>query len=680
MTVTHPTNLKKFVLRSAALVPLVAIAGWYGGVTAAALAVVAALAALGAIAATSSTGAGPAAQLCSIEEVNRSLAVIEFDIDGNVLSTNQSFLDLLSYSRDELIGANHTMLLVRDADDSAEMDDLWQTLRRGEFHQGVYRRRAKDGSERWIKASYNPLRNRAGKITKIVKLATDVTEQRRLLAENTMIRNALDCSTSSVMLADDDFNICYLNRSAAEMFCNIEQDLRKDLPTFSASDLLNSQIDVFHANPAHQRSMLAALKSTHTTDITVGGRTMRIVATPVTDMSGKRSGTVVDWTDRTAAVRTEQDVEAAVAGASNGDLTKRISLEDKSGSLRRISNEVNGLLDVAQNVTEETQRVFGALARGDLTQTIKKDYNGDFAKLKNDANTSVARLVEVVSSIANAVGPVRSGASEIADGNVNLSERTEGQAASLERTAAGAEQLASNVKRNAASAANANDMARQAGVEAEEGGRVVRDAVSAMSEINASSQRISDIVGVIDEIAFQTNLLALNAAVEAARAGEQGRGFAVVANEVRNLAGRSASSAREIKELIEDSERKVHEGSRLVNESGDVLGRIVERVHEVSELVSEIATANQEQTAGIEKVNETLAGMDEFTQQNAAMVEEAAAASRSIADQANALQSQVDFFTLEQGSRVERRGASRPWSGSSTAPAREGSGELAETG
>ncbi len=239
-----------------------------------------------------------------------------------------------------------------------------------------------------------------------------------------------------------------------------------------------------------------------------------------------------------------------------------------------------------------------------------------------------------------------------ASGNTNLSQRTEEQAASLEETSSAMEEMTSTIQQNAGNSKQANSLAQSARDTAENGGRVVGEAVAAMEAINESSKKISDIIGVIDEIAFQTNLLALNASVEAARAGDQGRGFAVVADEVRNLAGRSATAAKEIKELIQDSSSKVEEGSGLVNQSGETLEEIVNSVKKVSDIVAEISTASEEQAAGIDEVNKAVIQMDELTQQNAALVEEAAAASESLGEQAESLERLIRFFNVGEESAV----------------------------
>jgi methyl-accepting chemotaxis protein len=295
--------------------------------------------------------------------------------------------------------------------------------------------------------------------------------------------------------------------------------------------------------------------------------------------------------------------------------------------------------------------VANRIAHGELGTRIDADEKSDneVDRLLTALREMDAKLSEIVLQVSNGSESVRNASREIAAGNDDLSGRTQQQASFLEETASSMEEMTATVRQNAENASQANQLARGAREQAERGGEVVSKAVAAMAEINTSSRRIADIIGVIDEIAFQTNLLALNAAVEAARAGEQGRGFAVVASEVRNLAQRSAGAAKEIKGLISDSVDKVGVGTGLVDESGRTLAQIVESVKKVTDIVGEIAAANHEQTAGIDQVNRAVISMDEMTQQNAALVEEAAAASRAMQDQAETLSQQIGFFRTQDG-------------------------------
>jgi len=291
-------------------------------------------------------------------------------------------------------------------------------------------------------------------------------------------------------------------------------------------------------------------------------------------------------------------------------------------------------------------RIAHGIAEGKLGHDIQVKSDDELGQLLEAFRTMDERLSMIVGEVRHGSGAVSTAAQQIARGNDDLSQRTQEQASSLEETASSMEQMTSTVKQNAENASHANQLARGARDQAERGGEVAAQAVKAMGEINASSRKIADIVGLIQEIAFQTNLLALNAAVEAARAGEQGRGFAVVATEVRSLAQRSAGAAKEIKGLIEDSAEKVRGGTALVDQSGKALAEIVDSVKKVTDIVAEIAAASQEQSSGIDQVNNAVMQMDEMTQQNAALVEEAAAAARSMQEQADELTQQVGFFQL----------------------------------
>jgi len=491
-----------------------------------------------------------------------------------------------------------------------------------------------------MQASYNPIPDLSGKPFKVVKYATDVTEQ--------MVRNADYAGqlaaigkSQAVIEFDMDGKVRKLNDNFARTMGYAEHEVvgrHHSMfvdPAFAAS----AEYRDFWAKLSRGEAEVGSYRR-----IAKGGREVWVQASynPIPDANGKPFKVVKYASDVTPAMQAQQALQVAVQQtqdtvkyAIEGDLTHRIPTQDKTGDLEVLCKGVNSLLE----------------------------------------STS-----ELVKRVKVATGEVQMGAEEISRGNGNLSQRTEEQASSLEETASSMEEMTSTVKQTADNAGQANQLAMAARQQAEKGGSVVSNAVIAMGAINDASKKIADIIGVIDEIAFQTNLLALNAAVEAARAGEQGRGFAVVATEVRNLAGRSATAAKEIKALIQDSVAKVDEGSKLVDESGKTLEEIVTAVKKVTDIVAEIAAASREQSSGIEQVNKAVMQMDETTQQNAALVEEAAAASQAIVEQAQALNAVVgryDVGNLEMRAPpknetpAERRSGARAWAkrGASPKPA-----------
>lgn len=496
------------------------------------------------------------------------------------------------------------------------------------------------------------------------KLGFDVAEAARQADETLRIKIALDNVSTGVMIANNERTIIYANNAVQRILKGAESAIRQQLPSFDADRMIGVNIDTFHKHPEHQAKLLANFTNTHTANLEIGGRYLRVTASPVINARNDRLGAVAEWLDRTNEVMVEKEVANIVDGALRGDFVTRISLEGKEGFFKQLSEGLNQLSEVTQTGLTDVARVLQLVAAGDLTEQITADYQGIFGQLKDDTNTTIARLREVVGNIKEATDAIDTAAKEIAAGNQDLSSRTEEQASSLEETSSSMEQLNATVRQNADNAKQANELAKRSNDGVVKGGQVVKQVVVTMGEIQASSKRISDIIGVIDGIAFQTNILALNAAVEAARAGEQGRGFAVVATEVRNLAQRSATAAKEIKTLIAESVDKVESGAKLVHQAGATMDEVVVSFQQVARLVTDIASASREQSAGIEQTTLAVSQMDEVTQQNAALVEEAAAAAESLEEQARGLVETVNMFKLAEGG-----GRSRKLVSASTNPA-----------
>ncbi len=522
------------------------------------------------------------------------------------------------------------------------------------------------------------------------------------------------------MIADENLNITYMNPAVHDLLKGVETDLKQDLPRFDMATLIGSNIDIFHKNPTHQRTMLANLRERHNATIWVGKHAFDLLVTPLRK-GNKSIGYVVEWSDAkprllnydfaaqmTAIGRSRARVEystegtivdanesfAALFGYSRDELIgmKHSSFiepayreseeyskfwrelnrgEFQAGDFKRITKQgdvivvqaiYNPILDQSGKVVkivkfanDVTKRIYAvteignaltALAEGDLEQRIEHPFIPELDKLRTDFNQALGKLQQTMRAIAEDTQAVRSGASQITEASDDLARRTEQQAASLEQTAAALDQITTTVRKTAEGAVGARNIVTDAKLDAERSGQIVSETVQAMNGIEKSSREIGNIIGVIDEIAFQTNLLALNAGVEAARAGDAGRGFAVVASEVRALAQRSADAAKDIKTLIATSGRQVEIGVKLVAETGQALTRIVERVSQLNSVVADISASVQEQSTALHEVNTAINQMDQFTQQNAAMVEQSTAASHSLVKEAEELSSLVGQFAI----------------------------------
>jgi methyl-accepting chemotaxis protein len=474
-----------------------------------------------------------------------------------------------------------------------------------------------------------------------------LAEEKRITTEALRINQALNSVTTSILISDNDHKIIYLNESAKQLFQQQEHLLRRELPHFEAHRVLGTSMDIFHKQPQHQHRVLNFLQTTHRARITVANLAIDSIITPVINAQQERLGTVVELRDRTQEVATQQEIHQVIQAVAEGNLQQSINLEGKTEFFHTVSDSLNKIIELNQSILAEIMRTFAALAQGDLTVLIERNYAGAFEQLKTDANTTVSRLTTIMKSIKHTAEIVSTTAANLSKDNIILKNRTDKQATSLQEIATNMEQMTSTVRKNAENAKRAHELAATAKHQAIQGGTVVGTTIRAMNAISQSSHQVAEIVNLINSIAFQTNLLALNAAVEAARAGNQGRGFAVVAAEVRNLAHQSASAAKKIRELIDDSVAKVKEGMKLADNSGRTLGEIVNAITTVNDMVTAIANASQQQAQGIQHVNQAIAQMDGMTQQNALLVEETATASKIMSQEAQNLKQQVAFFQLE---------------------------------
>ena len=537
-----------------------------------------------------------------IEALSKSQAMIEFDLDGNVLTANENFCRALGYELAEIKGRHHRMFVDPAEVARPEYAEFWAKLKRGEFDTRQYKRVAKGGGEVWIEASYNPV-FRGGKPYKVVKIATDITAVKLKAAEDAGKLDAISRAqavieftpSGEVLTANQNFltalgyQLSEIQGRHHSMFCDAQYTRSEEYRRFW-TDLASGKL--------YTNEFLRLGK---------GGKQVWIQASynPIFDPNGKVFKVVKYATDVTSRVLATDTLATALMELSDGNLDQSISI----------------------------------------------DFPVNLEKLKIDFNNSTGKLRQTMREIGHNASGIAAGAAQIKSAADDLSKRTEQQAASVEETAAALEQITTTVADSSRRAEEAGKLVARTKDGAEKSGKIVKNAIMAMGAIENSSKEISNIIGVIDDIAFQTNLLALNAGVEAARAGDAGKGFAVVAQEVRELAQRSAKAAKEIKALINTSSEQVKLGVQLVGQTGEALETIVVEVQDISRNVNAIVESAREQATGLKEINEAVISMDQGTQQNAAMVEESTAASHSLATEVDALDRMLATFNTGQESR-----------------------------
>lgn len=553
-----------------------------------------------------------------VAAISRSQATIEFKLDGTVIAANENFLAAMGYTEKEIVGKHHRLFVDAKYAQSAEYRKFWEALNRGDYVSDKFRRVSKSGKDIWIQATYNPVLDESGKPVKVIKFATDVT--------------ATELNTKEL-----EAKVAAISRSQGMIEFNLDGTVIGANANFlavvgySEKEIVGKHhrlfVDAAYAQSADYRKFWEALNrgefiSDKFRRISKSGKDVWIQASynPLLDANGKPFKIVKFATDITAIENERRLVEEERAA--------------KAGEQARVVATIGSGLE--------------QLSDGNLTFRLGDALPGQYEQLRVNFNGAMDKLQDTLQGVVANAAAVRGGAAELAGASDDLSRRTEQQAAALEQTAAALSVITTTVANTSAGARGASETVGRARSEAEQSQKIVGDAVSAMRQIEGSSNEVSQIIGVIDEIAFQTNLLALNAGVEAARAGDSGRGFAVVASEVRALAQRSAAAAKEIKALISASSRQVEVGARLVDATGTALGRIVAQVNEINTLVKSIAAGAQEQAGSLGEVNSAIVQMDQTTQQNAAMVEQSTAAAHALSGEAESLAKLVGEFDLGQ--------------------------------
>jgi methyl-accepting chemotaxis protein len=493
------------------------------------------------------------------------------------------------------------------------------------------------GNDAWTNA-LNLLRTRTGQ---------NASNSMDAARESAMLTTAMNAASTSLMVADADFNIISINTSLAEMFGRNERQLKTALPNFDALRIVGSNMDIFHKDPAHQRDMVARLTASWTGRLNVAGLSLNLTVVPVIN-NGQKQGYVVEWRDVTAQCAVQRDLAQAINDANTGVLSNRINTKGQEGFYLTVGEGINNMLEGLHQFLSKTVYNIGEIAFNRLNGQLDGDYKGSYLMTQNAINVALRGLNEMVAQAQFSANSVNEAMRQLAAGVNDFSGQVQTQAAAIEQTSAAAHQMLTSVQQNMATISHANTIAQGVTGQVSSGSKVMEEALVAMQAVETSGQKIGDIVGLIDSIAFQTNLLALNAAVEAARAGEHGRGFAVVASEVRALAGKSAEAAKDIKTLIDTSVQQIGEGTRKAREAGDALRTIQNSVNEVSSIIAQVSDASAEQESAIQEVGKAMSVMDGVAQQSAALVEETAASAEQVSESMTDLNRLISQFQLSR--------------------------------
>ncbi len=564
-----------------------------------------------------------------LKGLERSFAVIEFTPSGEILRANDSFCSAIGYGQAEIIGRHHSLFVDGEVALSPDYKAFWRTLSSGQFVSGEFKRKRKDGSLLWIRASYTPVIDQRGKVVKEAQidgvLCVEYHSKANAQDEDiwNMVKLALDITPETVRAAENASFIQAIHRSQAVI-------------KFSLDGVILDANDNFLAAVGYSRDEII-------------GRHHSLFVKPDYAQSSEYAAF---WSRLGRGEFFSDEFERVGKGG------RPVWLQAQYNPLFDADGKIVSVIKIATDLTERMRQVrlvgdaLESLSHGDLRCEVRETLMPSLDSLRISFNESIQALNAAMSTVAASAASVGENSDEISSHADGLAHRTEQQAASLEETAAALEEITATVARTASGAKHADAVVQRASKDAEASRAVVESAVEAMGGIEKSSSQIGQIVGVIDELAFQTNILALNAAVEAARAGEAGRGFAVVAQEVRALAQRSAEAAREIKVLIAASSQHVNKGVALVGDTGEALNSILSQVEEIRTLVGDISHSAQEQAAGLNQVSTAVSQMDRLLQTNAGMVEEATASAHVLKEQANRLQSLIDNFQLARRASV----------------------------